>query len=76
MNNAPHRYHAYLLRLWPEHTGRKGTGDWRATLEDARTGQRLGFASLEQLFSHLMQLAENGASGGDEPAPTEPEGQA
>jgi hypothetical protein len=72
MNNAADRYHAYLLRLWRAQTGRRGTAGWRATLENARTGQRLGFASLEQLFVHLMQLAEYGPSAGDEPAPTEP----
>jgi len=58
MNSDSNRYFAYLLRLWPETAGQAGAGGWRATLEDARTGERLGFASLEQLFAHLMQLAE------------------
>jgi hypothetical protein len=58
MNNEPNRYYAYLLRLWPESANTEGAAGWRATLEDARSGERLGFASLEQLFTHLMQLAE------------------
>jgi hypothetical protein len=60
MNKHPHCYHAFLLRLWPELSSRAGADSWRATLEDARTGQRLSFASLEQLFAHLLQLAETG----------------
>jgi hypothetical protein len=43
-------YQSYLLRLWKaEQTG------WRASLEDARTGERIGFANLEQLFVFLME---------------------
>ena len=41
-------YHAYLLRLWQTKTG------WRASLEHPHTGERLGFASLEQLFVFLQ----------------------
>jgi hypothetical protein len=72
MNKAPKRYHAFLLRLWPELPD-----GWRATLEDARTGQRLGFASLEQLFAHLLHLAERGVDGepggsAEPPPPPEP----
>ena len=56
MHNQAHRYHAFLLRLWREKSG------WRAAVEDPRTGQRLGFASLEQLFAHLMRVAETRGS--------------
>jgi hypothetical protein len=58
MNSEPNHYYAYLLRLWPGNAGTEGAAGWRATLEDAHSGERLGFASLEQLFAHLMQLAE------------------
>ena len=58
MNNEPPHYYAFLLRLWPENTGTEGLSSWRATLEDPRSGERLGFASLEQLFAHLMALVE------------------
>jgi hypothetical protein len=51
-------YRAYLLRLWlseletPEHAG------WRASLEDSQTGERFGFASLDQLFAFLLAATE------------------
>ncbi len=53
-------YHSFLLRLW-----RPPEGDccWRASLEDARTGRRIGFPGLEELFTVLMQETE---SDGDE----------
>jgi len=31
---------------------------WRASIEIPNTGKRIGFASLEQLFSFLMDLSE------------------
>jgi hypothetical protein len=46
-------YQAYLLRLWRVNTGR-GTV-WHASLEDARTGERRGFADLENLFAFLRE---------------------
>jgi hypothetical protein len=53
MDNEPELYRAFLLRLWPQ------PGGWRASLEDARSGERLGFASLEDLFAHLLQLSDH-----------------
>jgi hypothetical protein len=44
-------YMAYLLRLWPV-TG-NGKTIWRASLEDAHTGECRKFASLEDLFTYL-----------------------
>lgn len=50
-------YHSYLLRLWPAND--QGQVTWRASLENPRTGERLGFASLERLFAFLQdQTAE------------------
>lgn len=54
------RYRSYLLRLWQagegEHPG------WRASLEEARSGDQRTFATLEALFTFLdRQLAEPGA---------------
>jgi hypothetical protein len=60
MNNDSNRYFTFLLRLWPENSGAEAAAGWRATLEDARSGERVGFANLEQLFTHLMQLVESG----------------
>ncbi|MEJ2737832.1 MAG: hypothetical protein P8189_30465 [Anaerolineae bacterium] len=48
-------YVAYLLRLWRE-TGGKSTR-WRASLQDPHSGERVGFAGLEELFEYLhMQV--------------------
>ena len=50
------RYIAYLLRLWQV---RDGEGlVWRALLERPGSGERLGFASPEELFAYLA--AETG----------------
>jgi hypothetical protein len=47
---------SYLLRLWRVE-GLQGC-EWRASLESAETGKRIGFSSLEQLFGYLMDLIE------------------
>ena len=49
---SPANYHAGLLRLWREGPG----GAWRASLQDAESGERLGFADLERLFAYLRRL--------------------
>jgi hypothetical protein len=48
------RYRVYLLRLW-QATGKDGQPAWRAALEDARTGERLGFADLARLCAFLRK---------------------
>jgi hypothetical protein len=48
---------SYLLRLWQTGTGEQQI--WRASLEHVPTGERLGFATLEQLFVFLMQQTEH-----------------
>ncbi len=51
-------YRSFLMRLW--RTDRDVSSGWRASLEDPRTGQRFGFASLEQLFAFVLeQLADD-----------------
>jgi hypothetical protein len=62
------RYLAYLLRLWQEGAspGGKALGErplWRASLERPQSGERLGFASLEDLFSFLEEETGSDASG-------------
>ena len=52
-------YQVYLLRLWSANVSRTGLSSWRASLENPHTGERLGFANLEQLFTYLMQQVEN-----------------
>jgi hypothetical protein len=45
-------YLSYLLRLWQTSDGGKQV--WRASLESPGTGERQGFASLEDLFEFLQ----------------------
>ena len=54
------QYRSYLLRLWRSETSDRS---WRASLEDSRTGQRIGFATLEQLFAFLMEQVERDMKG-------------
>jgi len=49
MEERPVEYFSYLLRMW--RTGKESA--WRASLEDPRTGERLGFGSLEALWAFL-----------------------
>jgi hypothetical protein len=49
-------YVSYLLRLWREGTGGQ-RAIWRASLESTRTGELITFASLDDLFDHLRELA-------------------
>jgi hypothetical protein len=57
-------YRAYLLRLWRTDTEETGGTGWRASLEDSHTGERLGFANLDQLFAFLLTLTEGAAGKG------------
>jgi hypothetical protein len=51
------QYRVYLLRLW-QVTGEDGAVVWRASLEDARTSERRGFADLARLAVFLEAQAE------------------
>ncbi|MBN2005580.1 MAG: hypothetical protein JXA21_19630 [Anaerolineae bacterium] len=51
-------YEAYLLRLW--RVRREGKVAWRASVENAHTGERKGFTTLEALFDFLRR--QTGAS--------------
>lgn len=58
-------YLAYLLRLW-RMRGTEEAG-WRASLASPDTGERHGFASLDDLFSFLRrQTSAGSAADGDE----------
>ncbi len=54
-------YHSYLLRLWC--TEQDGNGCWRASLENSHTGERIGFAGLEELFAFLMEQVDGNLKG-------------
>jgi hypothetical protein len=47
------RYVAYLLRLWQ--MSEEGQVGWRASLENAHTGKRQGFSSLDDMFAYVMR---------------------
>jgi hypothetical protein len=52
-------YLSYLLRLW--RVSKEGAV-WRASLESPQTGERIGFASLDELFAFLREQADDEAS--------------
>jgi len=73
MDNRDEKYLSYMLRLWQAMTD--AGGSWRASLEDPRTGQRTGFAGLEELFGFLSARtgeARADAGKGENGAPPEP----
>ncbi|MFO7682631.1 MAG: hypothetical protein R6X34_21550 [Chloroflexota bacterium] len=47
------QYFSYLLRLWE--TEDEAQHVWRASLEFPATGERRGFASLDELFLYLEE---------------------
>jgi hypothetical protein len=51
MSTPVPRYRAYLLRLWDANS--RGPPTWHASLEDTHTGERWGFAGLEELTAFL-----------------------
>lgn len=54
MPNSHSLYHAFLLRFWRDDE----TVPWRIQLEDPHTGERRGFASLEQMIAYLGERLE------------------
>jgi hypothetical protein len=52
MTREETHYLAYLLRLWRDSDVENV---WRASVESARTGERRGFAGLEDLFGFLQE---------------------
>ncbi|MGE5124631.1 MAG: hypothetical protein ACM3H7_08935 [Acidobacteriaceae bacterium] len=47
---------SFILRLWREEQSTARV--WRASVEIPGSGQRIGFASLEQLFAFLLNYIE------------------
>jgi hypothetical protein len=46
---------SYLLRLWQ--VSSNGEQAWRILLENVQTGEKRGFASLEELLAYLRRLS-------------------
>ena len=57
-------YVSYLLRLWRSGKGKEAI--WHASLESPLTGERQGFASLQDLFAFLQAQANSAARQADE----------
>lgn len=53
MSGEERHYLSYLLRLWQVRS--EGELVWRASLESAHTGERQGFANLDDLFDFLQK---------------------
>jgi len=53
MSEPRRGYLAFLLRLWQVRSEAGPT--WRASLESARGGERLGFAGLDELLAFLRR---------------------
>ena len=47
------KYQSYLLRLWL--VEENGNRVWRASLEVTQSGEKHGFASLENMFAFLKE---------------------
>ncbi len=56
-------YRSYLLRLWPAHTSDGIV--WRASLEDAHGGARIGFSSLRRLHDFLLDQTDEACDSAD-----------
>jgi hypothetical protein len=50
-SSQPFSYQSYLLRVWRE----APEGPWRASLENATSGEKRAFAQLEDLIDYLRQ---------------------
>lgn len=64
--------HSQMLRMWAEPSTRRPPV-WRFSLEDVTTGQRTGFADLDELISHLLALMETPVPTPLYPKPTQPQ---
>jgi len=56
MSEERDAYQAYLLRLW--RVPCQGRWQWRASLENPRTGERQLFAGLQQLFAFVAERCD------------------
>ena len=53
MSTGQQHYLAYMLRLWQ--VSSDGEPTWRASVESPHSGERKGFASLDDLFDFLRR---------------------
>ena len=53
---------SYVLRMWETRNGEQSV--WRASLQDVRSGERMGFAGLDEVTRFLR--AQTGSTLGEE----------
>lgn len=54
MDKLPSRAESFLLRCWQERSPQTGLPTvWRYSLEDIRTGRRVGFVTLEAALAYV-----------------------
>ena len=70
MDGQAQHYVSYLLRLWRVSGGAQpfvpGEAVWRASLEHPLTGERVGFATLDDLVEYLRNQVDASASTGED----------
>ena len=64
--------HSQMLRMWAEPATHRPPV-WRFSLEDVATGERTGFADLDELIGHLLELMETPATNPLHPNPLLPQ---
>lgn len=57
MIDTPQEYLAYLVRIWKINTGEGNEESWCASITNALTNERRGFASLDELLDYLRTQA-------------------
>ena len=57
MKDRQRDYMSYLLRMW--RTGSEEDGAWLASLTNPFTGEQLGFATLNELFTFLQSRVDD-----------------
>lgn len=63
-------YRSYLIRLWREGVNRP----WRISLQDTASGERKGFASLDEAVNFLTHQLEPGEPASPRPEPPDAAG--
>ena len=56
-DGKPEEYLSYMLRLWRE--GKQGRR-WLSSLQNPITGERIGFACMDELFEFLRDKTRQG----------------
>lgn len=56
MDKEIRKYHVYMLRIWTQ--GLEQAPSLRLSIEDPRTGQRIGFGTLNEFLAYLQQSYE------------------